>query len=180
MQENREFPSLIRKIVGQREEPVRVRIADYGTVFIVDDSVVIQVPETDITRSGSRLGSVAVYLIPVLEKPVSHISIEYINRITGSEHSHVGVAHLIDKHRGLTVQVQNFVLVIGSRQSRFPREKTFHIDGTQGHFHSLITHLAGISEGFGSIFKAGSDRNGSFHQHIGCLLDICIQRKVDT
>ena len=86
---------------------------------------------------------------------------------------------IIEIHRDIPIQADNFILVVRSIERRIPRKFTHQITGTDRNLKSLIPHLTRIDLRNIDIRIPGRDRHYHIYQHIVRILDISIQTKVD-
>ena len=93
-----------------------VWIAYNSTVIIVDDTIIVQVLETDVTRLCTRLDGMSIDLGLVLENTIGNVAIEYVDGIVTVKHGDVRVINLVDIIRNAAVQILNLILVVRVRQ----------------------------------------------------------------
>ena len=102
-------------------------IANHGTVNVIDDSIVVEVPEAYIARLGTYLYGMAVYFLFILEYSVSNVTIEHIDRIIVGQHRYIRVVNLVDVVWHITVEAFYLVTVISIDDASLPLQRSLYV-----------------------------------------------------
>ncbi len=118
-----------------------------------------------------------------LEYAIGHIAIEHIDRFTVLLHGDVGSTCLVLVKRCVAVKAYDLVSIPRGCQRCLPPESiacTIEVDCVESELEAAVADLACVRVGCGGVLVAGSDRNRCLDKHVGRILQICIDRKVDT
>ena len=165
--------------IGHREHPVRIRVTEYRTVLIVDDTIVVQVAEADITYFSTGLNSMFIYFILILENTIGHKTIEAVDRLACLQNSYIRVTNLVDVFRSRTVQVEDSIAIPSHADIGLPgQDVALDIEAVERQLQTRVEHLTGIGIGHTRVLKSGGDRHTGLHEHVCGLLVVPVQTQI--
>ena len=157
-----------------------VRIAYYGAVVVVDNTVGGEVLEAYVARLGTCLNGVFFYFQLVLEYSVGDITVEHVDGQIVGEHRYVRVVHLIDIVRHVAVETLYLVAVVCIDDTCLPLQRTLNVDGIERNLKTRVANLSGIGVSGACVLKSRSDWDGSLYEHVGRILYIIVECEAGT